>query len=278
MASAPKPNLPLFYQDLMPLNTRDHASWNTRGAEKATWIAKHHAIPLTVDEFVQAQRHFPIVFSAGENPVPLALMGLNEGINTFVDDEGTIIEQDLYIPAYARRYPFLLAKLDKDSEQMSLCFDPTSEMVGDFDEGNPLFVDGSPSEAAQAIMEFCENFEQAGARTQAMVSILQENDLLMDGEVSIQPSNQDEKPFVYRGFKMIDQEKLRNLSGEKLNEWNQSGMLPLIWAHLFSLELMRTIFARQVQQGKGPNTAQMPPTNGSGLLGAGADGEQIKPN
>ncbi|MCU0949328.1 MAG: multidrug transporter, partial [Porphyrobacter sp.] len=27
MASAPQPQLPLFYKDLLPLNSRDHADW-----------------------------------------------------------------------------------------------------------------------------------------------------------------------------------------------------------------------------------------------------------
>ena len=40
--------------------------------------------------------------------------------------------------------------------------------------------------------------------------------------------------------------------GDVLRGWNQSGLLPLIFAHLFSLELMRDIFGRQMQQGKGP--------------------------
>ena len=31
MASAPQAaNLPLFYKDLMPLNSRDHATWKSR--------------------------------------------------------------------------------------------------------------------------------------------------------------------------------------------------------------------------------------------------------
>jgi hypothetical protein len=33
---------------------------------------------------------------------------------------------------------------------------------------------------------------------------------------------------------------------------NQNGMLALIYAHLFSLSQIREVFARQVQQGKGP--------------------------
>ena len=105
MASAPQPNLPLFFNDLMPLNSKDHANYRSRPMTKAPWLAKQHAVPLTVDEFVQAQRDMPIVFSTGPEAVPLALMGLNDGVNTFVDEEGTVTEQ-VYIPAYVRRYPF----------------------------------------------------------------------------------------------------------------------------------------------------------------------------
>ena len=83
MASAPNAtNLPLFYKDLMPLNSRDHAEWQSKTTENATWMVGQHAVPLTVEEFPQAARHFPIIFAAGENPVPLALMGLNEGAIT----------------------------------------------------------------------------------------------------------------------------------------------------------------------------------------------------
>ena len=131
MASAPQPNLPLFYNDLMPLNSRDHAKFRNRMVDSAKWLADQHAIPLTADEFVQAQRDFPIVFSAGDNPVPLALMGLNEGVNTFVDAEGKITDP-VYLPAYVRRYPFMLARLNPQSEELSLCFDPTAESIGEY--------------------------------------------------------------------------------------------------------------------------------------------------
>jgi hypothetical protein len=39
---------------------------------------------------------------------------------------------------------------------------------------------------------------------------------------------------------------------------NQNGMLPLIHAHLFSLQLMRELFAAQLQQGKVPQAAVLP--------------------
>lgn len=260
MASAPKPQLPLFYNDLMPLNSNDHADFKTRSMPKAPWLAKQHAVPLTVDEFIQAQRNLPIVFSTGENALPLALMGLNDGVNTFVDDEGAVTEQ-VYIPAYVRRYPFMLARLKADSEDLSLCFDPTAENVGEFDEGDALFDGKDPSGATKQILEFCEQFEHAGQRTQNFMNELKAHDLLMEGEVAIQQQG-NEKPFVYRGFQMINQEKLKEMRGDQLRKWNESGLLPLIWAHLFSLDMMRTIFARQVQQGKMPTpdaaTADIP--------------------
>jgi hypothetical protein len=251
MASAPQAaNLPLFYKDLMPLNSRDHASWKSRSTETAQWVAGQHAIPLTAEEFIHASRHYPIVFSISDQPVPLGLFGLNEGINTFFDDSGKMVEQ-VYVPAYVRRYPFMLAKLTPESEELSLCFDPTSELIGDFAEGNPLFADDQPSEACKATLDFCRNFEEAGMRTNAFVEELKKHDLLMDGEVSIQQQGNDQ-PFVYRGFKMVDQEKLRELRGDVLRTMNQNGMLALIFAHLFSLEHISNVFGRQVQQGKGP--------------------------
>ena len=80
---------------------------------------------------------------------------------------------------------------------------------------------------------------------------LAESGLLMEGEVAIQPEG-SEQPFVYRGFQMIDEEKLRNLRGDELRKLNQNGMLGIIMAHLFSLALVRDIFGRQVAQGTGP--------------------------
>src|SRR3546814_17888950 len=50
---------------------------------------------------------------------------------------------------------------------------------------------------------------------------------------------------------MVSEEKLRELRGDELRKMNQNGMLPLIIAHLFSMPLIREIFGRQVEQGKG---------------------------
>ena len=90
------------------------------------------------------------------------------------------------------------------------------------------------------------------ARTKAFMDELRKDELLMEGEVVIQQADKPDQPFVYRGFQMINQEKVNGLRGDQLRKWNENGVLPLIYAHLFSLDLMRVIFAKQTMQGKGP--------------------------
>jgi len=251
MATAPQPTgLPVLYRDLVPLSSSEHATWGTKTLDGAHFLKGQHAIPVTIDEFVQVQRHFPIIFAAADNPVPLALMGLNEGVNVFLDEDGKFSER-VYVPAYVRRYPFMLAQLGQNPSELSLCFDPTSGAVTPDGDVIKLFENGQPSEGTKGILEFCEQFEQSAQRTGAFVKELTDLDLLMDGEVSIQADGA-EQPHIYRGFKMVNEEKLRDLRGDQLRKMMQSGMLTLISAHLFSLDLMREIYGRQAAQDKLP--------------------------
>jgi len=258
MASAPGiPGLPMLYQGMVPISSQEHRNWRVRPLQSLKILSGVHALPLTVDEFPIAQRYFPIVFSSGTDSVPLALMGLNEGANVFVDAEGNWRE-GTYLPAFMRRYPFLLARLSEQSEELSLCFDPTPGLLGDFEEGVRLFTDaGEPEQPVKDMLGFCEQFEFAAQRSTAFMKDLEETGLLEEGELTIQhPSS--EQPYIYRGFRMVNEEKLRDLRGDQLRKMSQNGMLTLLYAHLFSLSLTSEIFARQLDQGKVP----LPTANG----------------
>ena len=244
------PSLPLFFNDLVPLSSSQHADWKLQPQDKAPFLVNQHAVPVTIDEFVLTSRFFPIIFSAGEQSVPLALMGLNEGVNLFVDADGTL-NRPIYVPAYVRRYPFLLARLQPNSDELSLCFDPTAPGLGADVDGSPLFNGTEASETTQGILEFARQFEEAGARTQAFMEEIEKLDILMDGELSIQVDGQ-EQPFIYRGFRMVDEEKLRDLRGDTLRKISQNGILPLLYAHLFSMSLMRDLFGEQMNSGRMP--------------------------
>lgn len=237
--------LPLFYKELTPLNSEVHQAWRTKTTDKASWMANQHAVPLTTEEFAKAQRFFPIIFSSADAPVPLALMGLNEGANVYVAEDGAF-NAEMYIPAYARRYPFLLARLEQGEGTLSLCVDPTSDLVGAFDDGEALFDGAEPSERCKSILSFCEQFEVAALQTTAFVDLLVKHDLLTEGEFTIQREG-DQQPSVYRGFKMVTDEKLNALPAKTLAALNESGALRLIHLHQVSLGVVSDIFTLQTK-------------------------------
>jgi hypothetical protein len=241
-ANQPESTLPLFYNSVTPISSQTHATWGLKARDHLTFTRNTHAIPVTVDEFAMCQRSFPIVFGLGDAAAPLALLGLQEGSNLYVDDKGQW-DINSYVPAFVRRYPFMLARLSPESEDLSLCFDDTAGQLED-GAGEMLFVDGAPSDTTKAILNFCEQFEQAVGRTRGFIDEITKLNLLMDGEVTIQREGLAE-PAVYRGFRMVDETRLQNLRGDQTRKLVQNGMMGLIYAHLFSLSLISPLFERQ---------------------------------
>lgn len=232
--------LPLLYKNLVPLSSElhpDHGFVSRTAFPEADGV---HAVPITVDEFTIAQRYYPIVFNVGDNPAPLALMALHEGTNLFVDAEGNW-RPGAYVPAYFRRYPFMLAQLTPNATELSLCFDDTSDLVA-AGQGERLFEGVEPTQATRDILAFSEQFEQSVVRTRAFVEELTKLQLLTDGEVSIQQQGV-ETPSVFRGFQMVGEEKLQALRGDQARKMVQNGMLGLVYAHFFSMVNIRDLFA-----------------------------------
>lgn len=240
MASQPAAQLPLFYRNLIPLTSDLHADHGLLQRADLSFARATHAIPVTVDEFVMCQRHYPIVFSDGADGVPLALVGLKEGENLFVDEAGNW-QEGTYVPAYVRRHPFMLARLTPDADVLSLVFDDLASLVTG-DAADKLFdADKQPSELTRGILQFCEQFEQAIGRTRSFMEELGKLGLLMDGQAQIQNPGMAE-PATFAGFKMIDEKKLQNIRGDQARKMVQNGMLGIIYAHLFSLSQMRELF------------------------------------
>ncbi len=244
MASQPKQAqmLPLFYRSVVPLSWQLHPDWGFQAPTDYRFAATTHAIPLTVEEFVTAQRYYPVIFGSGPGAAPLALVGLTEGRNLFVDANGKWRE-GTYIPAYVRRYPFMLAKLNQQSEDLSLCFDEQSGLFGP-GMGETLFDGEQPTPATKTALDFCAQFEESIQRTRGFMDELEKMELLIEGEVTIQLAGRPE-PAQYRGFRMIAEEKLRELRGDQARKFTQNGMLGVMYAHLFSLQLIRELYERQ---------------------------------
>lgn len=233
---------PLFYGRVRPLQSHVHGNWGFVGVTDAGFARASHAIPLTAEELSVAQRDYPIVFGIGEGAAPLALVGLREGQNIFVDSEGHW-EAGRYVPAWVRRYPFVLAKVTAEAAELTLCFDESAGLVTP-GAAEKLFVGDAPSDATRRILAFCEQFEQAARRTQGFVAELERLELLIDGEAAIRRADLAQ-PAVFRGFRMVDEKKLQALKPAQSHKLVESGAMGLVYAHLLSLGLLPQLFERQ---------------------------------
>ena len=131
MATAPaESTLPLFYKSLVPLSSQLHPTHGLKARTDLGYTSTAHAIPITVDEFAMVQRHYPIIFSVGDTPTPLALVGLQEGRNLYLDDKGQWAVGPLHVPPSCAAIPFMLAKLSPEATELSLCFDDSAGHAG----------------------------------------------------------------------------------------------------------------------------------------------------
>ena len=100
----------LLYKDIKALNREEHQALKLQPSENCGFAADTHLVPVAGLEFFQAARHYPLVFiGEGAQATPIALLGLAQGHNGYLDDE-LRWQANTYIPAFIRRYPFVLAQ------------------------------------------------------------------------------------------------------------------------------------------------------------------------
>lgn len=239
-APAPQatPEMPMFYSKVRPLDMEKDADLHVSAPKHFRFAAKTNAVPLLVDEFPMAAAHYPIVFAAGPSPVPAAVVGLTQDSNLFLDEEGQWLGGS-YLPAYVRRYPFLLMD-DPEQKQYVLCVDETSEMLGQTGEYQ-LFKDGKPTPFTQSAMTFCATLRQQGEATDEFVKALKDYNLLMANDAQIDMPNGSKLQLA--GFQVIDPKKFDLLPDTTYLSWRRKGWIGLIYAHLLSSHRWQNLIA-----------------------------------
>ncbi|MBI1405221.1 MAG: peptidase [Caulobacter sp.] len=227
----------LFYTSPEPLSREMHGKMGVKQlAGPFGFAAQGHVVPLTVAEFQFAALSFPIIF-AGDQRQPLAVLGINPGENLFVSPEG-VFTNGVYIPAYIRRYPFVLAQ-DEAQQRMIVCIERGAALFDEKGGDVPLFDDkGEPSEYTTNAIKFCEDFEGERRRTENFVNLIKDLDLLDTKQATFTPTNPDGTPaptVVIAEYFAVTEEKLAKLSPEKLVELRDNGALERIYNHMTSL-------------------------------------------
>ena len=198
------------------------------------------AIPLTMIEFSSAQKNYPIVFSGMEQPVPLAIVGLGDQVNLFVDHEGKW-DPLCYVPTCVRSYPLAFAK--DEGGRTVLVVDRAADSITTEPEF-PFFVDGEPSEYTNGLLQLCSAYEKERRLTQAFCAKLVELDLLAFQEASYTEEGSSAEKQVIANYVCIDAQKLTEIERDALYELHREGLLSAMYLHLYSLQNWRDLMLR----------------------------------
>ena len=212
-----------------------------------------HLIPIIGPDFFTLGAEFPVVFvkdGSGEQFVPVAIMGLREGQNLYCQTEEWKAQ---VVPVRFGNAPFSIVRVDAEGDQLAVLIDEDSPMLSET-EGTPLFKeDGERSEYLEQKVEYLIKTAQQIVQTEGICKIFKEKDLLATQQLQLQ-HRQDSPRYNIDGVYTIDEQKLNALSDEDFLDLHKKGIIPLIYAHLSSLQQLRRVSEMQYNADKAAET------------------------
>lgn len=240
MAGAQSPQLPMFYKTPEAVNPTRHGSLSLVIKPDFGFAASAHAIPIMASEMPAAMRSYPIVF-VGPQKAPVVITGLRQDENLFVEPNGSWSAPH-YIPAYVRRYPFVLAEDTQQPGKLTLCVDRDSDRVvetvvaplidGDNTVTTPLFSGAEPTEATRGALEFCNQYQIGYTATRAVIAKIDALGLFVSRRSTVTLENKEVLNLT--DFQVVDEAALNAVSDGDFLDLRKSGALALIYCHLAS--------------------------------------------
>lgn len=232
--------LPLFYKKVVPLNKEHHKNLYIEPVEGFAFASDTNSLYMAAVEFPRAAREYPIVFGrdAEDNVFPVVLLGLKKNQNLYVTKKGEW--KASYIPAYVRRYPFILATPGGANNQFAVCVDESYAGFNTAKEGQPLFTaKGEQTKVLKQAVDFLKDYQTHVGLTTAFCKNLVEAGLLEPMQANIALKSGEK--YAIGGFQCVNREKLKALPPKKLAEMLKSDQLELIYLHLQSLNNVGTL-------------------------------------
>lgn len=252
----------LFYKNVVPISRETHKKLKFNATPDAGFAANTHWVPLAGEEFYLAALSYPILFMGTEAPDgkisynAVALLGLSNDKNDYLDSEKKW-RADTYIPAFVRRYPFVLAGAP-DQEELTVCFDSESGMFNEV-EGTELFnSDDSISPFLENRINFLNNFKTSMEQTEKFMETIEKMGLLKKQSIDIRA--QTGQAARLENFWMIDTEKFDKLSGDQLAKLHKRGFLGWIFAQLMSMNNLPNLMDLHLSHLKNPDKKDEKPS------------------
>ncbi len=237
-------NPPFGYTEVVPL-LKTHRVRLMRAGEAPPFARALNAIPISYTEFAPAARDYPLVFTsadAGKSYAPVAVLGVSTGENLFCAEDAWV--QDVYVPAYARRYPFCMAKVksqEVERQERLICVEKS---YVDEANGEALFDDKSePLARWRDLQRLLVEYEADLERGRELCAILADYGLLQP--FNMQATLNQGGKMQLTGMHRVDEARIEHLNASQFKNLAKKGILGRIYAHLLSLENFARLLRRR---------------------------------
>lgn len=225
----------MFYKSPEAISLERHGRKGLVQGTDFGFAATAMVIPLMASEMPAAMRSYPIVFS-GPDFMPMMVTGVRDGENLFVNPEGKWAEPH-YVPAYVRRYPFILAG-DESDERLALCVENDPARVVALNPktrktAKPFFEDDEQGEALRNALSFCEQYQGMYFKTRQIMKVIANSGLLAERTSKLTLA--DGQSFNITGFHLVDEARLLSMSDEDFISLRKADALAAIYCHLASM-------------------------------------------
>jgi hypothetical protein len=234
----------VYYEKPVLLDREKHRRRRVRPGTGYAFARKANSLYLAGAEFGEACKEYPIVFTRGANNkvVPVLMLGLRSRENLFVNDDDSWDAR--YVPAFVRRYPFVLAELPGQS--LAVCIDEAYPGVNE-QEGEPLFDEkGQDTPFLKNALEFLTQYQREYLRTEAFCDRLDQAGVLT--EMNARANLVDGRSFTVNGLLVVDEKKLLELPDATVLPMFRNGELHLVSMHLLSLSNMHKLVDKVAQR------------------------------
>jgi hypothetical protein len=238
---------PFGYKEVVPF-LKTHKVRLLGPGEVPEFVQRGNAVPISHTEFQPIARHYPIVFTtgdAGKSYAAVAVLGLSAGENLFC--AGGRWAEGSYIPAYARRYPFCMARVNLNKVEQKDRLICVEKSWLDEAQGEAMFdAGGQPSEKWKGVERLLAEYEADLERMREMCALLADYGLLEP--FSMQAKMKKEKgggSMQMTGMHRVAEKNLENLNAAQLKNLIRKGYLARIYVHLLSLENFARLLDRK---------------------------------
>jgi hypothetical protein len=230
-----------MFKNVVPLNPDKHAKLRFEPLQDYQFSKNETLVPIVFSEAWPIAREYVMLFPKEPGGVPLALLGMETGVNAYVDIEPKWWGR--YIPAHIRRYPFIAAahntegQKNGESRSYTVMIETEASQLG-YEKGEYLFDEkNQPTDLLKNIRNVLGALQKDLEFTAQLVAQIEKADLLVQQHIRI--NRPEAEPFAISGFRVVDDKRLKECSGETLKALAQTRALELIYAHIGSLTNLR---------------------------------------